>query len=120
MDELRIRAATTADAPELLAIYAPYVRETAITFEYEAPSVAEFAERIANVLKKYPYLAAERSGEIVGYAYAGPFKTRAAYGGAAYHQRKRVHRSAHWRRSLPHPGQLDVPHPAGLPHGGRI
>ena len=82
MDELRIRAATTADAPELLAIYAPYVRETAITFEYEAPSVDEFAERIANVLKKYPYLAAEHSGEIVGYAYAGPFKARAAYGWA--------------------------------------
>lgn len=78
MDELKIRAATADDAPELLAIYAPYVRETAITFEYAVPSVYEFAERIAAILKKYPYLAAELNGEIVGYAYADAFKARAA------------------------------------------
>lgn len=82
MNGLNIRTATVADAPELLTIYAPYVRDTAITFEYEAPSVDEFAARISGVLKKYPCLAAELDGEIVGYAYAGAFSERAAYGWA--------------------------------------
>ena len=43
---ITIRTAVEADAPALLAIYAPYVRETAITFEYEVPTEAEFAARI--------------------------------------------------------------------------
>ncbi len=75
----KIRAAAAADAPALLAIYAPYVEKTAITFEYDVPKESEFAARIAHTLEKYPYLVAERGGEIAGYAYAGPFKTRAAY-----------------------------------------
>lgn len=74
-----IRVATVEDAAELLEIYKPYVTETAISFEYEVPTVEEFAERIRNILKKYPYLAAECEGELVGYAYAAPFKARAAY-----------------------------------------
>ena len=77
--EVRIRTATKADAPALLNIYAPYVEQTAITFEYEVPSVEEFAGRIEHILEKYPYLVAEAEGEIVGYAYAGTFKARAAY-----------------------------------------
>ena len=71
--KLQIRAATKEDAEALLAIYAPYVEKTAITFEYEVPSIEEFRCRIRETLKKYPYLAAEKNGEIVGYAYAGPF-----------------------------------------------
>lgn len=74
-----VRAATPEDAPALLAIYAPYVRETAITFEYEVPSEAEFRDRIAHTLQKYPYLVAEQAGKLLGYAYAGPFHGRAAY-----------------------------------------
>ena len=77
--KITIRPATQEDAPALLAIYAPYVRETAITFEYEVPSVEDFAGRIRTVLQRYPYLAAEANGEILGYAYAGAFKDRAAY-----------------------------------------
>ena len=77
--KLTIRPAVPADAPVLLAIYAPYVRETAITFEYEVPSEEEFAGRIRAVRARYPYLVAESDGEAVGYAYAGPFKDRAAY-----------------------------------------
>ena len=77
--EVRIRTATKADAPALLNIYAHYVEQTAITFEYEVPSVEEFAGRIEHILEKYPYLVAEAEGEIVGYAYAGTFKARAAY-----------------------------------------
>lgn len=79
MKNSKIRIAAVQDAASLLEIYAPYVEKTAITFEYEVPSVQEFAGRIGHVLEKYPYLAAERDGEIVGYAYAGPFKERAAY-----------------------------------------
>ena len=65
--------------PALLAIYAPYVRETAITFEYEVPSTEEFTRRITHTLEKYPYLVAEKDHTILGYAYAGPFHERAAY-----------------------------------------
>ena len=78
-DEVKIRTATEKDAEALLEIYEPYVRETAITFEYEVPSVAEFRSRIRNTLLKYPYLVAEQNGEILGYAYAGPFHDRPAY-----------------------------------------
>lgn len=74
-----IRAADLKDAKALLKIYASYVENTAITFEYEVPSLEEFEERMKSVLKKYPYLIAEISGEICGYAYASAFKARAAY-----------------------------------------
>lgn len=76
---IEIRVAEETDAAKLLAIYAPYVQDTAITFEYDVPTVEEFARRIRSVLQRYPYLVAERAGEIVGYAYAGPFHSRAAY-----------------------------------------
>lgn len=76
---LRIRPGSPGDAEELLAIYAPYVETTAITFEYEVPSPAEFAERIRRTEERYPYLAAEADGRLLGYAYAGAFKDRAAY-----------------------------------------
>ncbi len=77
--DIKIRTARLEDAEELLKIYAPYVENTAITFEYEVPSVEEFAGRIKSVLEKYPYLVAEYEGEILGYAYVSPFKERAAY-----------------------------------------
>ena len=77
--ELAIRLAREADAPELLKIYEPYVQNTVITFEYEVPSVSEFAARIRHTLERFPYLVASLGGEIVGYAYASPFKSRAAY-----------------------------------------
>lgn len=74
-----IRMATKADAKEILEIYAPYVKETAISFEYDVPSVEEFTERINNVLIKYPYLVAMNSNHIIGYAYASSFRKRFAY-----------------------------------------
>ncbi|MBO5291796.1 MAG: GNAT family N-acetyltransferase [Lachnospiraceae bacterium] len=79
INEVTVRIAEMTDAEELLSIYAPYVENTAITFEYEVPSVPEFAERIRNVLKKYPYLVAESDGRIAGYAYVSAFKGRPAY-----------------------------------------
>ena len=77
---IRIRLATPADAPALLDVYAPYVRQTAITFEYDVPSVEEFTARIEQTLTRYPYLIAEVDGAVAGYAYASPFHARAAYG----------------------------------------
>lgn len=76
---MTIRTAKISDAGALLAIYAPYVESTAITFEYDVPSLSEFSERIRHTLEKYPYLVAEEDGKILGYAYASPFKSRAAY-----------------------------------------
>ena len=74
-----IRIAEESDSKELLEIYAYYVEKTAITFEYEAPSIEAFGERIHKTLKKFPYLISEKDGRLAGYAYAGPFKDRRAY-----------------------------------------
>ncbi|MCR5754566.1 MAG: GNAT family N-acetyltransferase [Acetatifactor sp.] len=76
---MEIRTAKTEDAPAILAIYAPYVEQTVITFEYDVPSLKEFENRIRTTLQKYPYLVAQQDGEILGYAYASAFKGRAAY-----------------------------------------
>lgn len=81
--EVKLRVATVSDAAELLKIYAPYVTDTAITFEYDVPTLEDFEGRIAHTLEKYPYFVAELNGEIVGYAYASAFHPRAAYGWAA-------------------------------------
>lgn len=74
-----IRIATPDDAAALLKIYAPYVENTFITFEYEVPTLEDFQGRIRNTLKKYPYLVAVENDKIIGYAYASAFKGRAAY-----------------------------------------
>ena len=79
LESVVIRPASPEDAPALLGIYAPYVRETAITFEYEVPSPEAFRKRIERTLTRYPYLAAEAGGELLGYAYTGAFVGRAAY-----------------------------------------
>ena len=77
--ELKIREATLDDAARLVEIYAPYIRETAVSFEYEVPTVDEFKERIKNVKEKYPYLVCEKDGMIVGYVYASAYSKREAY-----------------------------------------
>jgi phosphinothricin acetyltransferase len=74
-----IRLATPADATAIQAIYAPVVRETAISFEWEPPTVEQMAERIEATLTRFPYLVLERAGEVCGYAYASAFRARAAY-----------------------------------------
>lgn len=71
---MQIRIASLDDAEELLKIYAPYVEKTAITFEYEVPTLEEFKNRMTCVLERYPYLVAEKDGELLGYAYVSPFK----------------------------------------------
>ena len=82
-EPIRLRTACEEDAEALLDIYAPYVEHTAVSFEYEVPSVEEFRERIRRIREQYPYLLAESEGEILGYAYASPFHERRAYDWAA-------------------------------------
>ena len=76
---LTIRSVRDGDIPRLLEIYAPYVEETYITFEYQPPTLEEFTRRINAVREKFPCLLAEENGEVLGYAYAAPFKVRPAY-----------------------------------------
>ena len=77
--EFIIRIASIDDAEELLKIYAPYVEKTAITFEYDVPSIEEFKRRIEITLQRYPYILIENENEILGYAYASAFINRSAY-----------------------------------------
>ena len=76
---IEIRKVTPEDAQALLDIYAPYVTDTAITFEYDVPSVDEFRHRIETISAHYPYLVAEEDGVPVGYSYAHQLRERAAY-----------------------------------------
>ena len=74
-----IKTVSAEDTQRLLEIYKPYVEETAITFEYEVPSVQEFEKRISNTIERYPYLVAEEDGQVLGYAYASTYYARTAY-----------------------------------------
>jgi len=67
------------DAAALLAIYAPYIEKTAITFEKEVPSLSAYEARIAGIAAQFPYLVLEIDGEIAGYAYAHRQAERAAF-----------------------------------------
>ena len=79
MSEYTVRTATAGDAASLLGIYSYYVENTAVTFEYEPPTLGEFRERILSALPKYPYLCVTRGDEIVGFAFAHAFRERPAY-----------------------------------------
>ncbi len=79
MNSVSLRYASAEDAEALRGIYSHYVANTAISYEYDVPTVSEFRNRIITTLKKYPYIVLEEDGVVVGYAYAGPFKTREAY-----------------------------------------
>lgn len=74
-----VRDATIADAEQILRIYDYYVKNTAITFEYDTPSLEAFQERMERTMSRYPYLVIAKDQRIQGYAYAGPFVGRAAY-----------------------------------------
>lgn len=76
---MRIRAATPNDAAAISDIYAPYVRESAVSFEAEAPDACEIAARMVAAAGLYPWLAAEEEGALVGYAYGAAFRSRFAY-----------------------------------------
>lgn len=74
-----MRAATEGDAAACASIYAPYVTDTAITFETEPPSAPEMAERIATASRGHAWLVLEDDGRVAGYAYGARLHARAAY-----------------------------------------
>lgn len=79
MDKVFLRIAQITDAPAIQKIYSYYVEKTAITCEVTSPTVAEIRQRINNTLKRFPYLVAVLSNQIVGFAYVSPANLRAAY-----------------------------------------
>ena len=76
---LTIREVRVEDAERLVEIYAHYVLNTAVSFEYEVPSVEEFTNRIQKISAKYPYLVCMDQDKVIGYAYAGAYSVREAY-----------------------------------------
>jgi phosphinothricin acetyltransferase len=81
---MEIRRVRASDAAAIAAIYGYYVRETVISLEEIAPELAEMESRIAGIAARYPFLVAEDGGSdggstVVGYAYAGAHRVRAAY-----------------------------------------
>lgn len=84
MKAVQLRFAKLEDADKLLEIYRPYVESedsalSNVSFEYVAPSVETFRERIKNISAEYPYLVLEEGGKTLGYAYAHPYIAREAY-----------------------------------------
>ena len=75
-----LRDATIQDIPAILDIYRPYILNTAITFEYDGPTLAQFEDRFRAITREFPWLVWEEDGEILGYAYGSRAFERAAYG----------------------------------------
>ena len=70
-----IRIALESDIPAILAIYAPFVEHTTVSFEYDVPSEEEFLRRFRGITEQFPWLAWEEDGQVLGYAYAAkPFE----------------------------------------------
>jgi len=76
---MRIRIAKPEDASAIADIYAPFVTDSIVSFETEPPAAGEIAQRIEKTLRTHPWLVAVSDGQILGYAYGGAFRTRAAY-----------------------------------------
>lgn len=76
---ITVRNAVLEDAGRILEIYSYYVQNTAISFEYETPTLDEWRARMARTMSRYPYLVVEEDGVIQGYSYAGSFVGRASY-----------------------------------------
>ena len=79
MADIEYRLATADDAAAIAAIYAPYVRDTIVSFETEVPDAAEIAARIERIGRQYPWLTATADRRVVGYAYACENRARLAY-----------------------------------------
>jgi len=77
--EVEIRRARAEDAVAIAAIYAPYVRDTTISFEDDPPDAIAMAEKIATIGARYPWLVAVEDGSVLGYAYASQHRERPVY-----------------------------------------
>lgn len=81
---MNIRPADPArDAARCAAIYSPFVRGSAVSFEERPPSADQFAERITRITETHPWLVAEQGEQLAGFAYGCPHRERAAYRWAA-------------------------------------
>ncbi len=78
-EPLLIRPAEPRDAEAIAAIYAPHVTDGVASFEATPPDAAEMLSRLLEITLKYPWLVAEKDGQVVGYAHASAHNTRAAY-----------------------------------------
>jgi len=76
---MEIRLVSPSDATQIREIYAPIVRETATSFEYDVPTVGEIAGRITKTLQQYPWIVCEIDGKVAGYTYGSSFRSRTAY-----------------------------------------
>ena len=74
-----IRAAELSDVEKILEVYAPYVRSSTATFEYDVPELSAFTQRFLDITQQFPWLVWEEDGTILGYAYASRPFSRAAY-----------------------------------------
>lgn len=79
MNEFTMRFAEKSDAESILRIYAPYVINSSITFEYAVPTIDEIRTRMEEIEENYPYIVCESYNKIIGYAYANRFRTDDAY-----------------------------------------
>jgi L-amino acid N-acyltransferase YncA len=77
--QARLRLATESDAPGILAVYGPFCDHTSTSFEAYAPSLEEMRERVRKIAAQYPWLVCTCNNNVLGYAYAGPHRERAAY-----------------------------------------
>lgn len=78
-DKVIVRDVTAEDAGRLVEIYSHYVLNTAVSFEYEVPTIEEFRQRIEKITARFPYLVCEKNGKVIGYVYAGEYSVRSAY-----------------------------------------
>ena len=79
-DGVVIRPSRETDLTEITAIYGYHVLQGVASFEEVPPELDDIASRRRDILARgLPYLVAERSGHVLGYCYAGPYRTRSAY-----------------------------------------
>ena len=77
-----VRAAVTADAEQVAAIFAHYVATSVATFEEVAPAAADWRQRLGDLTgRNLPFLVAEADGDgsVCGFAYASPWRPKPAY-----------------------------------------
>ena len=78
-NKIEIRNAAKDDLQDILNIYGYYTENTAISFEFETPTIEEFTRRFESISSIFPYLVAVCDGKVVGYAYGNTLIARAAY-----------------------------------------